>query len=169
MSNFLVHYRRRGTSVPLSCSLSDIALSSFEHGGDVVQLRHRRQRAGSAVTETSSLLAANASISRKLSFQAGFTGTRVGGFHGTSLQSLMKCDVYACKELYAASRCLVARSFAGTAHFSPEQHESVTCASAKRAVCHVTPSNGTKFRWYTTLLPATSFPVFGQLGDEQTA
>ena len=57
------------------------------------------------------------------------------------------CDVYACKELYVASR-----SFAGTRHFSPEQHESVTFASAKKAVRHVAPSNGTEFRSYTTLL-----------------
>ena len=33
----------------------------------------------------------------------------VGGFHDTSLQSNMKCDVYICKELYAMSRCHVAR------------------------------------------------------------
>ena len=57
------------------------------------------------------------------------------------------CEVYACKELYVASR-----SFAGTRHFSPEQHESVTFASAKKAVRHVAPSNGTEFRRYTTLL-----------------
>ena len=43
----------------------------------------------------------------------------------------MKCDVYACKELYAASRRQMARSFAGTRHFSPEQYESVTFAPAK--------------------------------------
>ena len=84
--------------------------------------------------ETSSLLAANALVKKGGSavpardgdiltvggkrvrfaerlFQAGFTGNRIGGFHGTSLQSNMKCDVYVCKELYAASRRLVASSF----------------------------------------------------------
>ena len=44
-------------------------------------------------------------------FQAGFTGKRIGGFRGTSLQSNMGSDVYACKELVAALRRLVARSF----------------------------------------------------------
>ena len=38
----------------------------------------------------------------------------------------------------------VARIFAGTRHFSPEQHESVTFSSAKRAVRHVALSGGTK-------------------------
>ena len=42
--------------------------------------------------------------------QPGFTGTRVSGFYDTSLQSSTKCDVYIRKELYAISRCQVARS-----------------------------------------------------------
>ena len=83
-------------------------------------------------TETSSLLAANASVSGSAVsarvgdilivgvkrvrlferlFQAGFIGNRIGGFRGTSLQSNMGSDVYACKELVAALRRLVARSF----------------------------------------------------------
>ena len=83
-------------------------------------------------SETSSLLAANASFGgsavparvgdiltvggkrvrfAERLFQAGFTGNRIGGFHGTSLQSNMESDIYACKELFAALRRLVARSF----------------------------------------------------------
>ena len=60
------------------------------------------------VTETSSVLAANGSVAEAL-YQPGFVGTRVGGFHDTSLQSNMKCDINICKELYAMSRCHVAR------------------------------------------------------------
>ena len=54
------------------------------------------------------MLAANGSVAEAL-YQPGFVGTRVGGFHDTSLQSNMKCDVYICKELHAMSRCHVAR------------------------------------------------------------
>ena len=83
-------------------------------------------------TETSSLLAANASVGgsavparvgdiltvggkrvrlTERLFQASFTGNKIGGFCGTSLQSNMGSDVYACKELVAALHRLVARSF----------------------------------------------------------
>ena len=39
--------------------------------------------------------------------QPGFTGIRVGGFHDTSFQSDMKCDVYPCKELYIRKHLFV--------------------------------------------------------------
>ena len=54
------------------------------------------------------MLAANGSVAEAL-YPPVFVGTRVGGFHDTSLQSNMKCDVYICKGLYAMSRCHVAR------------------------------------------------------------
>ena len=42
--------------------------------------------------------------------------------------------------------------FTGARRSSPEQHESVTFASAEKAVRHVALSIGTKFRWYTRAL-----------------
>ena len=45
----------------------------------------------------------------KAMFHPSFTDAEASGFHETSLQSNMKCDVYVRKELYAMSCCYVAR------------------------------------------------------------
>ena len=54
--------------------------------------------------------------------QPGFTGTRVSGFYDTFLQSSMKCDFYIRKELYAISRCQVARSCSKSIHWPCRSH-----------------------------------------------
>ena len=70
---------------------------------------------------TFSLFAPNAPVARRIvssSRREGdclycssqvFTDSEASGFHDTSLQSNMKCDVYIRKELYAMSCCQVAR------------------------------------------------------------
>ena len=53
-----------------------------------------RKRPTCSLTETSSLSALNVSIASLYCSSQVFTGTRASGFHDTSPQSNMKCDVY---------------------------------------------------------------------------
>ena len=68
-----------------------------------------RKRPTGSLKETSSLSALNVSIASLYCSSQVFTGTGASGFHDTSPQSNMKCDVYVSKELYAMSCCQVAR------------------------------------------------------------
>ena len=55
------------------------------------------------------LLVPSASRCAEALFHPSLTDAEASGFHDTSLQSNMKCDVYVRKELYAMSCCHVAR------------------------------------------------------------
>ena len=62
--------------------------------------------------DATSLSTLNVSIASLYCSSQGFTGTGASGFHDTSPQSNMKCDVYVSKELYA--HVVLSTAFAAT-------------------------------------------------------
>ena len=78
-----------------------------------------------------------------------YCSCQVSLIHETSVQSNMKVSrLHPQRELYVMLRRQAARSFTVTRYFSPVQHESVTFASAKRAM-------------YCSSLENPCFPVSG--------
>ena len=102
----------------------------------IIHLFQFRFARPSSQTETSSLLAPNASVARKCCssprstsspdgntiavgaerfhrarvwYQSNFNAQEASGFHDISFQNIMKCDIYIRKELYAMSCCQVTR------------------------------------------------------------